>query len=101
MYKSHMIDKNDLDPIVQALVAARKRQGMTLSQTAEAAGLSRRALGMIESGGDCTLSSLRRIFTALGMEFTARPLRRPTLEDLDQENDEALFGDRNQERPGR
>lgn len=79
-----------LDPVVVAIVAARHEQHLTQARLAEWAGVSRRAVVMIEAGGDCTLSTLRRLAGALGLDLVAQPRRRPTLDDVTREN-EALF----------
>lgn len=83
----------DLDPLVQDIVVARKAQKLTQQQLAEMAGLSRRTIALIESGGDCTLSTLRRLTTALGLQMQANKPRLPTLDDVTREN-EILFSDR-------
>ena len=83
----------DLDPLVQDIVVARKAQKLTQHQLAEMAGLSRRTIVLIESGGDCTLSTLRRLTTALGLQMQANKPRLPTLDDVTREN-EILFSDR-------
>lgn len=81
-----------MDPLIDTLVAERKRQGVTQEKLATEARLSRRALVSIEAGGDCTLTTLRRLFSALGMDMVAVPsaYRPPTLEDVMAEN-AALF----------
>lgn len=81
-----------LDPLVQDIVRARKLQKFTQQQLAEMAGLSRRTIVLIESGGDCTLSTLRRIATALGLEIRAYAQELPTLDDVTREN-EKLFSE--------
>ena len=83
--------KLDLDPLVASLVRARKSQGITQETLAQAAGVSRRTLIMIEAGGDCTLSTLRRLYTVLGMDIVARPYTTPTLEDVIKENETLYF----------
>lgn len=79
-----------LDPVVASIVAARREQRITQAVLAQWAGVSRRTVVMIESGGDCTLSTLRYLTNALELDITAQPRRRPTLEDVTREN-EALF----------
>lgn len=79
---------SNMDPLIDELVAARKQQKLTQAALAELAGLSRRALVAIENGGDCTLSTLRRLHTVLGLELISRPFTRPTLEDLLAENEQ-------------
>lgn len=90
---SHRARKNvDLDPLVQDIVAARRAQKLTQAELANFAGLSRRTIILVESGGDCTLSTLRRIATALGLEMRAHTPQRPTLDDITREN-ERLFAE--------
>jgi transcriptional regulator with XRE-family HTH domain len=81
-------DTQFLDPIAEQMIRARRTQRLTQEEVATAAGISRRALIMIEAGGDCSLSTLRRIFTVLNMELVAKVNSRPTLEDLDREHSE-------------
>ncbi len=75
----------DPRPIIPS---TRKAQRLTQAELSESAGLSRRALVAIEGGGDCTLSTLRRLFHVLDMDIQATPVRRkpPTLEDVYAEN---------------
>lgn len=77
------------DPLIDTLVDARKAQRLTQADLSGSAGLSRRALVSIEAGGDCTLSTLRRLFQVLDMDIRAMPVQRkpPTLEDVYAEND--------------
>lgn len=81
---------DNLDPFIQDLVRERKAQHFTQNQLAEMSGVSRRTIVLIESGGDCTLSTLRRITSALGLQMTAQTRYVPTLDDVTREN-EALF----------
>lgn len=78
-----------MDPIVKALASARKEQGLTQQMLADAAGISRRALVAIEGGGDCALSTLRRLLRALDLELVAKPATQdpPTLDDVMAENE--------------
>jgi transcriptional regulator with XRE-family HTH domain len=62
---------NPIDPIVAELLRARKTRGLRQQEVADKAGISRRSLVSIESGGDCTLSTLRGLCTALGIEIQA------------------------------
>jgi transcriptional regulator with XRE-family HTH domain len=87
-----------LDPVVADLIRVRKAKKLRQEDLAAAAGISRRALVMIEGGGDCSLSTLRRLFSVLGMDLEAKGGVRPTLDDLNRElSDE--FSARTQERP--
>lgn len=83
----------ELDPLVRDFVNARKAQKLTQEQLAAMAGVSRRTIVLIEAGGDCTLGTLRRIATALGLEMQAYKPRLPTLDDMNREN-EMLFANR-------
>jgi transcriptional regulator with XRE-family HTH domain len=86
--------QQDLDALVRDVVFARKHQKLTQQQLAMMAGLSRRTIVLIESGGDCTLSTLQRIATALGLEIRARTQALPTLEDVTRENEELFANQR-------
>ena len=92
-YPTKQSKHQDLDPLVLDIVDARKAQQFTQKQLAEMAGVSRRTVILLESGGDCTLSTLRRITTALGLEMRAYTPKRPTLDDVTREN-EMLFATR-------
>ncbi|MFY3551177.1 helix-turn-helix transcriptional regulator [Achromobacter insolitus] len=92
----HLIDAmfvTDRDPLIETLRETRKEQGLTQQELADQAGVSRRALVAIEGGGDCSLSTLRRLMRVLNLELTLSPAeyRPPTLDDILQEN-EAGFG---------
>lgn len=82
-----------LDPLVAAIVQARQEQKMSLSTLSDLAGINRRSLYLIERGGDCTLSTLRRLATALNLEFGLKPSAAPTLEDAQRENERAFRQD--------
>lgn len=82
----------DLDPLIIDLVAARKAQKLTQQGLADMAGLARRTIVLVESGGDCTLSTLRRLAIALGLQMRANKPRLPTLDDVTREN-ELLFSE--------
>ena len=81
-----------MDELTETLIRARKDQGLTQAALADLAGISRRTLVAIEGGGDCTLSTLRRLLTVLRLDLQVSPAthRPPTLEDIQAEN-EALF----------
>lgn len=81
-----------LDPLVAVIVKKRKERKLTQETVAAAAGISRRALVMIEGGGDCTLSTLRRLYSTLDIELETNAPQRPTLEDMDSQNSRELFG---------
>lgn len=78
----------DVDPMVAPIIAERKRQKLTQQTLADMAGISRRALIMIERGGDCSLSTLRRLYTALNIDVQAQPHRPPTLDEQIERNRE-------------
>ena len=61
----------DKDPIIATLVRQRKEQGLRQQEVADNAGISRRALVSIEAGNDCTLSTLRSLCEALGVDLVA------------------------------
>jgi len=63
---------NPVDPIVAELLQARKSRGLRQQEVADKAGISRRSLVSIEAGGDCTLSTLRGLCAALGIEIGTR-----------------------------
>lgn len=86
-----------LDPLVAPIRKERRKLKITQADLARMAGISRRTLVLIEGGGDCTLSTLRRLYTALALDVEARPFRRPTLEDLQKQNEEE-FRERAQRR---
>lgn len=84
-----------LDPLVERLVEVRKRLKYTQQNLADMAGISRRALAAIETGGDCTLSTLRALSRALDLEIELqRPgvEGMPTLDDLTDDNRREQFG---------
>ncbi len=64
---------HQLDPIVAELVRTRKSKGLRQQETADKAGISRRALVSIEGGGDCTLSTLRGLCAALDIDIESKP----------------------------
>ncbi|TEA71930.1 helix-turn-helix domain-containing protein [Allopusillimonas ginsengisoli] len=77
-----------VDPILEQLVSTRKERKITQAQLAELARVSRRALVSIEAGGDCTLSTLRRLLQALDLDLRVEDAsyNPPTLEDVYAEN---------------
>ncbi len=88
MQNHNITDELDhLDPLIVPIIQERKRQKFTQQELADMAGLSRRALGQIERGGDCTLSTLRSLYTALGINIQARPHQPPTLDDQVKRNE--------------
>lgn len=108
IYNTHMktnkcLDKlakyQHLDPLVLDLVLARKNQKLTQQRLADMAGVSRRTVVVIEAGGDCTLTTLRRLVTALGLEMQVYKPRLPTLEDMTREN-ERLFAEQRMNQTG-
>lgn len=87
-----VLNLDHLDPLVAVVVRRRKQQGWSQTKLAETAGISRRALVMIEKGGDCTLSTLRRLHTCLDITLQACSAPRPTLDDMNAENERERFG---------
>ncbi|MDD5479574.1 helix-turn-helix transcriptional regulator [Rhodoferax sp.] len=81
-----------LDPLVSAVVAKRKQLRWSQAKLAQAAGISRRALLMIEKGGDCNLSTLRRLLTCLDIVTQAGSSHPPTLDDMNAQNAKDRFG---------
>jgi len=79
------------DPLINALVKARRDRKFTQAQLADLAGISPRALVAIEGGGDCNVSTLRRLARALDLELRLVPAEYspPTLEDVYAENEAA------------
>jgi len=63
---------NPIDPIIAELLRIRKARGLRQQEVADMAGISRRSLVSIEAGGDCTLSTLRRLSAALGVDVEPR-----------------------------
>ena len=74
--------------IGRSIREARKRQKMTQSETAKAAGIGRSSLSQIENGTiqDIGFRKVIRVMDSLGLELTTRPKGAPpTLEELRQE----------------
>ena len=62
---SEPVPDHPIDPIVAELLRTRKAKGLRQQEIADKAGISRRSLVSIEAGGDCTLSTLRKLCAAL------------------------------------
>jgi DNA-binding XRE family transcriptional regulator len=87
--------RQPLDPIVAEIVRARKARGLSQQTVADIAGISRRSLGAIEAGHDCSLSTVRALCAAVDVELQAQlPKSRPTLDDVTEENRRDRFGSR-------
>lgn len=89
------VARPEVDPIVQELILARKARGYSQQNLADMAGISRRALAAIETGGNCTLSTLRQLAAALEVELQVagnKESSMPTLDELDEENRRERFG---------
>ena len=87
--------RSPLDPLVVQILEARKQQGYTQQNLADIAGISRRALAAIETGGDCTLSTLRSLCAALELDIQAHGAsgkEMPTLDEVTEENRRERFG---------
>jgi len=89
---SPLFNLDHLDPLVAAVVAKRKQLRWSQAKLAQAAGISRRALLMIEKGGDCNLSTLRRLHTCLDIVMLAGSVKAPTLDDMNAQNTKERFG---------
>jgi DNA-binding XRE family transcriptional regulator len=74
------------------VVSKRKQLRWSQAKLAQAAGISRRALLMIEKGGDCNLSTLRRLHTCLDIVMQATSVHAPTLDDMNVQNAKERFG---------
>jgi DNA-binding XRE family transcriptional regulator len=85
-------NQDQLDPLVRVVLDKRKQLRWTQTRLAEAAGISRRALLMIEKGGDCNLSTLRRLHTCLDIVMQASRAQAPTLDDMNAQNAKERFG---------
>jgi DNA-binding XRE family transcriptional regulator len=85
-------NQDQLDPLVRVVLAKRKQMRWSQTKLAQAAGISRRALLMIEKGGDCNLSTLRRLHTCLNIEMQAGSTQAPTLDDMNAQNATERFG---------
>ncbi len=82
--------RGSLHPLVRPIVDARLEQKISKSRLAVLSGISRRSIGLIEAGGDCTLKTLTRLYEVLGLAATVGKRRRPTLEDLQAERARAF-----------
>lgn len=87
------------DPLVAKLTARRQELGLTQEAVAAIAGISRRTLAGIETGGNCTLSTLRQIAQALEVDLMlssetqhASEMSPPTLDDMNELNRRERFG---------
>jgi transcriptional regulator with XRE-family HTH domain len=83
---------DQLDPLVRVVRDKRKQLRWSQDKLAQAAGISRRALLMLENGGDCNLSTLRRLHTCLDIEMQATSAQAPTLDDMNAQNAKERFG---------
>lgn len=97
LHTAHMTSQTDdlLDPLVARLIDTRKQLKYTQQNLADMAGISRRALAAIETGGDCTLSTLRALSRALDLEIELHSPSAegmPTLDDLTDDNRREQFG---------
>jgi len=81
-----------LDPLVAIVLTRRKELRWSQAKLAEVAGISRRALIMIEKGGDCNLSTLRQLHMCLDISMQACIPKKPTLDDMNAQNALERFG---------
>ena len=75
-------------PIGRSIREARKRQNVTQSEAAKAAGIGRSSLSLIENGAiqDIGIRKVIRVLDFIGLELTTRPRGAPpTLEELREE----------------
>lgn len=89
------VSTDRLDPLVKQLINTRKQLKYTQQNLADMAGISRRALAAIETGGDCTLSTLRALCRALDLDIELHNPSgngMPTLDDLTNDNRREQFG---------
>jgi HTH-type transcriptional regulator / antitoxin HipB len=81
-----------LSSIAEQVAAKRKILGLTQAALAEKAGISRSTLDALENGrmGELGYSKVANILAALGLELNLREsaARRPTLDDLMQEDED-------------
>jgi len=83
-----------LTTIGNTLAEARRLRHLTQDTVAQAAGISRRALIAIEAGGDCMLSTMRKLCGVLDLDIRVVDhslSARPTLDDVTEENRSVLF----------
>ena len=72
-----------------AVRAARQNRGLTQAEVAKLAGLPRLKVIQVERGeGSVSIGAYAAIASALGLEFTPSPARRPTLDEV-----KGLLGD--------
>jgi len=83
-----------IDPLVQDFVNTREDKSSPNSSLPIWRAYRAAPSFSSKPGGDCTLATLRRIATALGLEMQAYTPCLPTLDDLNREND-MLFANRN------
>lgn len=84
--------------LVEKLIARRQQLGYSQESLAAIAGISRRTLAALETGGNCTLATLGQVAQALdvhlvlsadSMEVSHQP---PTLDDMFELNRRERFG---------
>ncbi|WP_350495041.1 helix-turn-helix domain-containing protein [Neopusillimonas aromaticivorans] len=63
-----------------------KREGLSQTELAEKAGISRRALSKIENGADCTLFTLRRLYDVLRINLEFHKAKRYNLDEINERN---------------
>lgn len=64
----------------------RRDRKMTQSDLERESGVSRRTIQKIESGGQTTIGALSKICACLGLELIVAPRKKPTLDDMAEEN---------------
>jgi DNA-binding XRE family transcriptional regulator len=89
--------------LVEKLVARRHELGYSQESLAAIAGISRRTLAALETGGNCTLVTLGQVAQALEVRLElsadAVPHRRPTLDDMFELNRRERFGSHRDQEP--
>lgn len=88
----------DLASIGELIASRRKALGVTQISLVQKSGISRATIDALENGraGELGFSKVNRLLSALGLEISVRASspRRPTLEDLLEENRSAEGLDR-------
>lgn len=70
-----------LEDLGQRIKSARREAGVSGIELSRLTGVSRNTLHRIESGEDCTASTLLRLLKAMGYNLDIAARRRPTLEE--------------------
>jgi HTH-type transcriptional regulator / antitoxin HipB len=85
--KRYMDSDTLLSRLGAALALARQHRGLTQSQLAGRAGITRQKVVQIEAGlGTVGVAYYAKVAGAMGLEFALAPARRPTLDELQDMN---------------